>query len=220
MSQVDVNIPAELQPRVGTLLDAFRLFLIEHRSGSVRTALKTGSGHVTPWWIYLQISTEAPSRSVVQYGETTFQGVNPVPHLWVRGKRGWIDDGAALLRAFMQRMLRRHVATLSPPSMPLRPPMPTRAPPRWSTPERAPQFDNHLPVPNASGAAPHGRTGELIVLADFDGAAYGSEYMQLRKGDIVEKRVSPANVPPEGWSFGWHREGDRDGWYPGHYAQE
>ena len=62
---------------------------------------------MTPWWIYATLSDLAPSTSVVVFGETAHAEVNPVPHLWIRGKKQWIDEGFSLLRAFMKSLVGR-----------------------------------------------------------------------------------------------------------------
>jgi hypothetical protein len=206
MSHMDVDIPAILHPLLSTLLADFEVFLNEQQQGPCWRVAKPPGGHITPWWIYLRLSTEAPVSSVVKFGETIFAEVNPVPHLWVRGKARWIDAGFQLLTDFVARTLTRTLqqAAQPPPPPPLRPPQPTRPPPRPSTPEvlvEAVEEDK-----------------ELMVLADFDGAAFGDEYLILKKDDRIMPRAPPTGLDPEGWTFGLHCDSGRQGWYPGHYA--
>jgi hypothetical protein len=211
MGHVDVNIPLELRPRVGALLQEFKCYLLEHDQVNLTCDAKPSGGHITPWWLHLTMSAGAPTESRLQFGETLYAKVNPVPHLWVRGKARWLGTGVALLTAFMQRTLRRHLARPPPPSTPPPPPMPTRAPPRWTPserPERVGELDGHASQEDV----------ELTVVADFDGTAYGGDYLRLHRADRLCRRTPPADVDPEGWSFGWHREGGRTGWYPGIYA--
>jgi hypothetical protein len=192
MSQIDIDVPVCLQHLLGSLLGHFVEFFLENvLHATIWRTQKNDGGHVTPWWLYARMSLAAPRRSVLQFGETTYKAVNPVPHLWVRGKAAWIQEGAALLRVFVRQAVRRQMASLPP--VPL-PPMPTRAPPRWT------------PL-------------ELTVLGDFHGASYGAEYLDLRAGDHLEGRAPPAELDPQGWSFAWHQEAGRAGWYPGDFAR-
>ena len=125
--QRDVDIPPCLRPRLGSLLAGFEAFLHGRVIAQWRVDKEPG-GHVTSWWIYCQLSSAAPSSSVVVFGETDFAEVNATPHLWVRGKAKWIDAGYKLLVEYMAA--ERVVAELPP--KPKRPPPPptlsTRAP--------------------------------------------------------------------------------------------
>ena len=96
-----------------------------------------GGGHVTPWWIYAQLSPAAVSSSVVVFGETDHAEVNAVPHLWIRGKEKWIGDGFKLLRDFVSA--ERRAAELPPPP-PQRPPPPLRSLARFDGQEYGPEY--------------------------------------------------------------------------------
>ena len=120
----DVDIPSCLRPRLGTLLAGFGTFLRGRVIEQWRVNKEPG-GHVTPWWIYSQLASEAPSSSIVVFGETDHAEVNATPHLWVRGKAKWVSMGYKLLVEYISA--ERLVAHL--------PPMPRRPPPSpvWRT---------------------------------------------------------------------------------------
>jgi hypothetical protein len=191
ISHIDVDIPAALRPLQKTLLASFKDFVIEKQVGHYWTEEKQGTGHLTPWWLYLTLSADAPRASQVQFGATVHAAVNTVPHLWVRGSRGkpngrtWITEGHALLQSFVAGMLR--------------PPAPSRPPPRGML---------------ADGV------DEVILTArgEFDGTAYGEDYLNFQKFDMLLRLAVPAGVDPEGWSFGLHCASGQRGWFPGQYA--
>ena len=119
----DVNIPPSLRSRLGKLLQGFETFL---KSRVVKQWMvnKEPGGHVTSWWIYAVLSARAPSSSIVVFGETRHDDVNPIPHLRVRGKAKWIAMGYNLLLEYTTAELAADV-----------PPMPRRPPPLpvWRT---------------------------------------------------------------------------------------
>ena len=51
--------------------------------------------HVFDAWIYVLLGDYMKSQ--VQFGVTVYQDVNPVPHLWVRGKDVWRAKGYGIL---------------------------------------------------------------------------------------------------------------------------
>ena len=55
------------------------------------------------------------------------------------------------------------------------------------------------------------------ALADFDGEAYGPEYLTFSQGDAVQLLPLPHGVKDEGWALG--ATDAREGWYPPHYVQ-
>ncbi len=52
------------------------------------------------------------------------------------------------------------------------------------------------------------------ALADFDGAAYGDEYLSMKKGDAIRALSPPPGIEPKGWSFGDNVVTGGGGWYP------
>ena len=164
---VDVNIPACLQARRGALLDAFEKSL-KLQSYHTRREDKEEGNHLTPWLFYVRLSSRAPSKSEVQFGETEFADVNPVPHLWSRAKEDYRHAAHRLLRDFMQQM----VAELRR-GLPLLPPPPRRLVPR---PIALADFYGHEYGPEYLNLA----KGDVVLPArvpegvDAEGWAYGS----------------------------------------------
>ena len=113
--QRDVNVPLCLRGRLGSLLASLQQFL-QDRGIEQKRVPKEPGGHVTDWWIYATLSGLAPSSSVVVFGETEHLDVNPVPHLWVRGKKKWIDMGFSLLSAFMKNLMKTESPAAPPPA--------------------------------------------------------------------------------------------------------
>ena len=67
----DVDVPASLLPELGTLLDRFRDWLIaERHQVKAWRVPKPSGGHVTPWWLYVELCPERPAQSRVVFGET------------------------------------------------------------------------------------------------------------------------------------------------------
>ena len=126
-SHVDVNIPRCLQARCGTLLGAFEQML-QRKAFCVWRVDKEPGNHITPWWLYVRLSSSAPSKSVAKFGETDHASVNPIPHLWVRAKEDYRNEALQLLRSFMQHA--EAEANGSIHRSPLPPPPPRRSPPR------------------------------------------------------------------------------------------
>ena len=56
----------------------------------------------------------------------------------------------------------------------------------------------------------------LQVLCDFDGAAWGDEYLCLRVGDLL--RACAAPEPAHGWAYGCSVTTGCVGWYPPDYV--
>ena len=106
----DVNVPPELLPDVGTLLAAFHDYVASKGYACFREPKLDGGNHITDWWLRVTIDERAPARSVVQYGETVFDGVNPVPHLWVRSKAPFRHESYTLLKGFLQKARLRRLA--------------------------------------------------------------------------------------------------------------
>ena len=142
----------------------------------------------------MAFDAKSRKQSRVQYGETRYDKVNSVPHLWCRAKEKYRRRAVELLRDFVRERATRtappqtSVVALPPPS-PAPPPPPSRPPPSpWS-----------------------------CVIADFFGEdEYGAEYLTLAVGDGVEGHAAP--IAAEGWGFGRivYADGGRSklGWYP------
>ena len=164
---VDFNIPACLQARRGTLLDAFEKSL-KLQSYNTRREDKEEGNHLTPWFLYVRLSSHAPSKSEVQFGETAFADINPVPHLWSRAKQHYRQTAHNLLLIFMQQMVAEVMRGL-----PLLPPPPRRLVPR---PIALADFHGHLYGPGYLNLA----KGDVVLPArvpegvDAEGWAYGS----------------------------------------------
>ena len=80
---VDVDIPVVLRGRVGELLADFENYLCDlgftGPCQPMRKAKKDGGKHVTDWWLYVPLDAKAPTKSIVKYGETVYNKINPVP---------------------------------------------------------------------------------------------------------------------------------------------
>ena len=108
---VDVNVPERLQGRLGQLLKDFEVFA-QRRGFVTKRVEKESGGHLTPFWVYVRLDERAPSRSLVQFGETRHDEVNAVPHLWTRAKEAYRCKALSLLRAFVANA---EMAALPPP---------------------------------------------------------------------------------------------------------
>lgn len=98
---INVDIPMGLQAEVGSLLECFERTVQEKGYQSWRVEKELGN-HITPWWLYIQMHQGGDSKkTVVQVGETIFKKVNPIPHLWVRGKQEVAREAERLLRNFL-----------------------------------------------------------------------------------------------------------------------
>ena len=122
--QRDVDVPGCLRHRLGSLLARLETYLRSRVVKQWRVDKEPG-GHVTPWWIYAQLSPAAESSSVVVFGETDHAAVNAAPHLWTRGKENWIGCAYDLLREFVSA--ERRAAEPPPPPQPPLPPGTYRA---------------------------------------------------------------------------------------------
>ena len=131
---------------------------------------------MTSWWLYVTFDATARKKSRVQHGETRYDKVNSVPHLWCRAREKYRHRAVELLRDFVRERATRTAPQKSvvalPPASPAHHP-PSRAPPSpWSR-----------------------------VIADFFGEdEYGAEYLTLAVGDGVEEHAAP--IAAEGWGFG------------------
>ena len=167
---VDVNIPPCLQARRGKLLGHFEDYL-RRQSYQTRRENKEPGNHLTPWWLYVRLSSRAPSKSEAQFGETEFADVNPVPHLWSRAKEQYRHAAHRLLLDFMQRM-EAEASGRKTPRVPL-PPPPRRLVPR---PTALADFNGHEYGPDYLNLA----KGDVVLPAripegvDAEGWAYGS----------------------------------------------
>ncbi len=47
------------------------------------------------------MSRDAPRKSRVQFGETTHDSVNPIPHMWVRAGSKYLDTAVDMLKGFI-----------------------------------------------------------------------------------------------------------------------
>ena len=50
------------------------------------------------------------------------------------------------------------------------------------------------------------------MLFDFQGCEYGTEYLNLIKGDIVVPLLRPVDAVEDGWAYGIFH--GKHGWYP------
>ena len=156
---------------------------------------KARGNHLTSWWLYSRLRSWAPSSSVVVYGVTDFDGVNPTPHAYCRGKAAYIEEGFALLCAFVE-----YTDNLISPSLP--PPAPLATP--------LPAF---IPPPPPS----------LHVLADWDPLTWvenSDDYLHLVRSERLIPLSSPVGVDPEGWSYAYQHRTGKEGYYPPDYASE
>ena len=86
---------------MGTLLALLEAHLLRKGYAPFRRPKLDGGNHVTAFWIYVPLDTRAPSKSVVVYGETVFDKINPIPHLWSRAKEAYRDEAYRILRGFL-----------------------------------------------------------------------------------------------------------------------
>ena len=147
----DVDIPLCLRFEVGGLLRSFSEklsaddFLLEQTQ-------KPPGNHVTSWWLYVTFDATARKKSRVQYGETRYEKVNSVPHLWCRAREKYRRKAVELLRDFVRERATRRAPQTSVVALP-------PASPAHSRPSRPP------PSPGS------------CVIADFVGEEeYGAEY--------------------------------------------
>ena len=194
--QEDVDIPLCLRFEIGGLLRSFSEklsadgFLVEQTP-------KPPGNHVTSWWLYVTFDATARKKSRVQYGETCYDKVNSVPHLWCRAKEKYRRKAVELLRDFVRERATRtarqtSVVALRPPSAV--PPPPSRPPPSpWSR----------------------------AIAALLGEEEYGADYLTLTVGDHVEEHAAP--IAAEGWGFGRivYLDGRRSepGWFPPSFVQ-
>lgn len=188
---IDVDIPVVLRGSVGLLLKKFEDMLNGKGFATQRRNKNDDGNHITDWWLYVVLNNKAPTRSRVVYGETIYQGVNVVPHLWSRAKEGYREDANTLLKHFMNVESQVAIATsISPPS-PAIPPPPVRPPPR------------------------------LVAIRSFDGDAWkracqtSDDYLTLAVDDVLCGLHPPAKS--EAWAYGC--VGERRGWYPPEFVQ-
>ena len=114
---MDVIVPPLLRSRLGHLLGDFEGHV--QRSGYItRRRDKEPGGHVTSWWLYVQLDAQAPAKGEVQYGETDFARVNPSPHLWTRAREGYRKKALKLLQDFIAAAEEKAML-LSPPLRPV-----------------------------------------------------------------------------------------------------
>jgi len=193
---VDVNVPTILRPELGKLLAQFETYVTKKGYICRRKPKLDGGQHVTPWWLMVILESGAPAKSQCQFGETDFADVNPVPHLWSRGKEAYRQKAYDLLTEFVvsrEKSIRDaalHDTMRGEPERQegVRPPPPRPAPAKR-------------------------------VLWDFDGGLYGREYLTLRVGDAIISRQPPELVEKQGWEYGLLL-GTRSccGWYPPTFA--
>ena len=104
---IDVNLPVETRPFAGAAV-VLLFHHLEDAGYKPRYVRKQVGGHICLNWIYVELG--AHKKSEVSFGSTIHDTVNPIPHMWVRGKAGWIDQGFQMLRQFAQTVLRQFVA--------------------------------------------------------------------------------------------------------------
>ena len=98
------NVPACLLGKLGNLLEEFESY-VRRQGLYTRRVQKQPGGHITHWWLYVRFEEQAPSRSLVQFGETCHAEVNPAPHLWLRAKEEFRSRALELLRGFIKEMV-------------------------------------------------------------------------------------------------------------------
>lgn len=153
---------------------------------------KEPGNHLTPFWLYCRLADTAPSASVVVFGATDFDAVNPVPHMYCRGKtsrQDYLGAGYALLLAFLA----------GPAGAPVPPPLGT-------PPPAAVRLPTTLPPPPA-----------LRVLADWDPLTWVESddgYLGLVRNERLIPCCSPEGVDPEGWAFAFQPRTGIHGFFP------
>ena len=97
----DVNLPVELHHVAGSALGLlyYKLFEMGKKPRFVRKTDWREANHLCDYWVYVELGDFAASRVV--FGVTDSDAVNPVTHMWARGKECWRRQGVALLRAFI-----------------------------------------------------------------------------------------------------------------------
>ena len=194
---------------------------------------KEPGGHLTGWWLYVRLTNQAPTASVVCFGCTDYAAVNSVPHLYVRGKtakRDYLTMGHHLLKKFLAGWL---FSIFPVPSYPRSPSpsihrsslknsspgliAPGGALPPGPPPPPAPASGPSDPEPPVARRLPTTvppPPQRLTVLQHWDGAEYGPEYLQLHSGDIL---LGPF-VTDQEWVQAMQPRTGRQGWFPPDYA--
>jgi hypothetical protein len=103
---IDVNLPVETRPFAGAAV-VLLFHYLEGAGYKPRYERKQVGGHICLNWVYVELGTQ--KKSEVVFGSTIDKSVNPIPHMWVRGKAGWIDEGLQMLRKFALTVLRELV---------------------------------------------------------------------------------------------------------------
>ena len=98
-----VDVRSSLRGMVGQLLDHFRMHLEEHFDVEIRH--KGEGGHVTPWWLQLALYPGKLRASRLQFGETTCQAVNGIPHLWVKCSDKCLTIAKRFMQSFVTSMV-------------------------------------------------------------------------------------------------------------------
>ena len=101
---IDVDIPSVRVGRVGTSLNEFEIYLRNHGLFTTRV-MKPGWSNVRPLWIYCNVARSASLQGRLQFGATKHKSVNESPHMWVRGRRPYIQAGKDLLHSFINNKL-------------------------------------------------------------------------------------------------------------------
>lgn len=190
---------------------------------------KQPGGHLTHWWLYVRLSALAPTSSVVSFGCTDYAEVNPVPHLYCRGKRDYLSAGYQLLQQFLASLLAPAAAASAPP-----PPGPppalsgaaADAPVASGTPAAAlgkgppgradPAPPIAMPLPATVPPPP----SALRVLADWDPLTWvesGDGYLRLVRSERLIPCCSP-EVDPEGWAYALQPRTGLHGFFPPEFA--
>ena len=199
--QRDVDVPSTQRHRLGSLLADFESWLrrLQPEVLVVGRQEKEEGGHVTGWNLIAVGRVEAPAKSRLLFGETIHAAVNPVPHLWVRGKQQWLGFGQSLLSQWVANGCPA-VTALSPMPLSAHPAEPTLRP-------------SSSPMPLPPGPPP---LSPLRVVADFNGEDYGEDYLVLYEGFHVLQRRAPE--PCQGWAYGICFDTGKTGWYPPLYC--
>lgn len=186
-SHIDVNIPSGMH--VGFMLEKVKELAMV-KGLTFKTVEKPPGNHVTPWWLYVTFCDARSKQSTVQIGETVYAKVNKTPHLWVRGKAGWIELGRDLL-------LETIGAQEEQPSQPPKP-----------SPE--PVKEHLLPPKSTSPQTPR-RPPMHRLRAAFNGTLYGPGYLVADADALI---LPLSSKDDQGWVFGILNSSGERGWYP------
>ena len=96
-SYASVDIPIAIRNQMGGLLEKFELWVAD-KVVKKKTKVKSPGNHLTAWWLHVWLGDTKKTRLI--FGETDYEAVNPIPHLWVEGTPALLPKG--LLRKFLR----------------------------------------------------------------------------------------------------------------------